>query len=64
MKSSEVLKSLKELRITWRKQSFSYTVEQQAEYDRLVALRRERVKYLYDNDMVYKGVSKQATPTK
>ncbi len=64
MKSSEVLKSLKELRITWRKQSFSYTVEQQAEYDRLVALRRERVKYLYDNDMVYKGGTKQATPTK
>ena len=64
MKSSEVLKSLKELRITWRKQSFSYTVEQQAEYNRLVALRRERVKYLYDNDMVYKGGIKQATPTK
>ncbi len=64
MKSSEVLKSLKELRITWRKQSFSYTVEQQAEYDRLIALRRERVKYLYDNDMVYKGGTKQATPTK
>jgi|TARA_B100000959_G_scaffold72202_1_gene76594 hypothetical protein len=64
MKSSEVLKSLKELRITWRKQSFSYTVEQQAEYNRLVALRRERVKYLYDNDMVYKGGTKQATPTK
>ena len=64
MKSSEVLKSLKELRIAWRKQSFSYTVEQQAEYDRLVALRRERVKYLYDNDMVYKGGTKQATPTK
>ena len=64
MKSSEVLKSLKELRITWRKQSFSYTVEQQAEYDRLIALRRERVKYLYDNDMVYKGGIKQATPTK
>ena len=64
MKSSEVLKSLKELRIAWRKQSFSYTVEQQAEYDRLIALRRERVKYLYDNDMVYKGGIKQATPTK
>ena len=64
MKSSEVLKSLKELRITWRKQSLSYTVEQQAEYNRLVALRRERVKYLYDNDMVYKGGTKQATPTK
>ena len=64
MKSSEVLKSLKELRIAWRKQSFSYTVEQQAEYNRLVALRRERVKYLYDNDMVYKGGTKQAPPTK
>ena len=38
MKPSEVLKSIKELRETWRKQSFSYSVEQKSQYDKLVAL--------------------------
>ena len=46
MKPSEVLKSIKELRETWRKQSFSYSVEQKSQYDKLVALRRERVGYM------------------
>ena len=64
MRPPEILQNLRNLRETWRKQSFSYTVEQRAEYDRLVVLRRERVKYMYDNDMVYKGGTKQATPTK
>lgn len=64
MKPSEVLKSIKELREAWRKQSFSYSVEQKSQYDKLVALRRERVRYMYANNMVYKGGSKQATPTK
>ena len=49
MKPSEVLKQMKELKETWRKQSFSFTSSQQAEYRRLLGLRRERVKYLYDN---------------
>ena len=64
MKPSEVLKSIKELRETWRKQSFSYSVEQKSQYDKLVALRRERVKYMYANDMVYKGGIKQVPPAK
>ena len=59
MKPSEVLKQMKELKETWRKQSFSFTSSQQAEYNRLLGLRRERVKYLYDNDLVYKGGTKQ-----
>ena len=44
MKPSEVIKQLNALREQWSEQSFSYTKEQQAEYDRLIALRRERVK--------------------
>jgi hypothetical protein len=59
MKPSEVLKQMKELKETWRKQSFSFTSSQQAEYRRLLGLRRERVKYLYDNGLVYKGGTKQ-----
>ena len=63
MKPSEVLKQLKELRETWSKQSFRYTKEQQAEYDRLLQLRRERVKYMYDNGLVWKGPNKKVVET-
>ena len=52
------------MRKIWNTQSFSFSAEQRAEYDRLVSLRRERVRYMYANDMVYKGGIKQATPTK
>ena len=60
MKPSEVIKQLNALREQWRQQSFSYTKEQQAEYDRLIKLRRERVKSFYKDDKVSKGgTSKQ-----
>ena len=59
MKPSEVLKQMKELKETWRKQSFSFTSSQQAEYNRLLGLRRERVRDLYANGLVYKGGTKQ-----
>ena len=64
MKPSEVLKQMKELKETWRKQSFSFTSSQQAEYNRLLGLRRERVREMYANDLVYKGGTKQVTNTK
>ena len=57
MKPSEIFKQLKSLREQWKEQSFSYTKEQQAEYDRLIKLRRERVKSFYANDRVSKGGS-------
>ena len=63
MKPSEVLKQMKELREAWRKQGFSYTREQQAEYDRLLQLRRERVKYMHDNGLVWKGPNKKVVET-
>ena len=45
MKPALVLKEMKELRESWRKQGFSYSVEQQKRYDELLKLRRERVKW-------------------
>ncbi len=59
MRPPEILKKLKEMRETYREQSFSFTKEQQAEYDKVLALRRERVKSFYANDRVSKGGSKQ-----
>ena len=58
MKSSQVLKELRSLREAWRKQSFSYSREQQERYDHLVKLRRERVSSLYAAARVSKGSPK------
>ena len=55
MKPSEVLKQMNELREQWRKQSFSFTKEQQIEYNKLLQLRRERVSYFLKNGIVSKG---------
>ena len=63
MTPSQVLKQLKELNEEWRKQHFQYTPEQQKKYDTLIKLRRERVKYFYDNDLVFKGTSKKVDKT-
>ena len=41
MKPSEVLNQLNALREQWRQQTFSYTPEQQKEYDRLLKLRKK-----------------------
>tara|TARA_R100000458_G_C8196507_1_gene188442 strand:+ start:236 stop:424 length:189 start_codon:yes stop_codon:yes gene_type:complete len=55
MKPAEVLKQMKELREEWRRQGFKYTNEQQKAYDKLLVLRRARVKEMIDNGQVYKG---------
>ena len=59
MKPSEVLKQISELRQVWRDQNFVFTPEQQFEFDRLKQQRRERVKYFYENDLVFKGAAKK-----
>ena len=46
-----VLLHLRELEATWRRQEFKYTKQQQEEYDLLIATRRERVAYFYENDL-------------
>ncbi len=58
MKPALVLKEMKELRESWRKQSFHFTTEQHKRYDELLKLRRKRVKWFYDNDRVQKGPKK------
>ena len=55
MKPSEILKQLEELREQVKHQAFKFTKEQKAEYDRLIGLRRERVKFFYKNGLVHKG---------
>ena len=59
MRPAEVLKRMKELKEEWSKQNFRFSKEQQAEYDRLLQLRRERVKYMHDNGLVWKGPNKK-----
>ena len=59
MRPSQVLKRLNELRKVYQEQTFKFTSEQQKEYDNLKELRRERVKYFYDNDLVFKGSGKK-----
>tara|TARA_B100001250_G_scaffold166358_1_gene143202 strand:- start:336 stop:533 length:198 start_codon:yes stop_codon:yes gene_type:complete len=63
MRPAEVLKQMKELKETWSKQNFRFSKEQQAEYDRLLQLRRERVKYMHDNNLVWKGPNKKTVET-
>jgi len=55
MRPAEVLKQMKELREAWRRQSFSFTREQQTEYDKLLKLRRERVSMFIKTGRVSKG---------
>ena len=55
MKPSEVIKQLNSLKEDYRRQLFQYTPEQQKEYDRLIELRRERVKSFHADGNVSKG---------
>ncbi len=50
-----VLSHLNELRDTWRVQNFTYTKDQQTQYDMLMQARRERVSFFYETDRVQKG---------
>ena len=52
---ANVLPHINELKYAWRKQDFIFTKEQQAQYDLLIATRRERVLQLYAEGRVFKG---------
>lgn len=59
MKPSEILYQLRDLRDSWRRQSFTYTNDQQKRFDELKKLRHDRINEMYENGMVYKpGASK------
>jgi len=55
MRPAEVLRQLAELREVYKNQGFSYNKEQQAEYDKLLKLRRERVSEFIKSGRVSKG---------
>lgn len=55
MKPSEVLNQMRELQQVWRDNNFHLNEGQQVTYDKLLQLRRERVRFMYDNSMVSKG---------
>ena len=63
MRPAEVLKRMKELKEEWSKQNFRFTKEQQAEYNNLLKLRHERVKYMHDKGLVWKGPNKKTVET-
>ena len=50
-----VLPHLNELRDTWRLQNFSFTKDQQDQYDMLMQARRERVRWFYETNRVQVG---------
>jgi len=53
-----VLQEMKELRETWKRQSFTLTPEQKKRYEELLLMRRARVKEMYENNQVYKSSAK------
>ena len=50
-----VLPHLDDLRKTWRQQNFTFTKDQQEQYDMLLQARRERVAWFYETNRVQIG---------
>ena len=50
-----VLPHLNELKQTYKLQNFTFTKDQQEQYDMLMQARRERVSFFYETDRVQKG---------
>ena len=50
-----VLPHLDDLRKTWRQQNFTFTKDQQEQYDMLMQGRRERVAWFYETNRVQIG---------
>jgi len=50
-----VLPHLNELKKTYKLQNFTFTKDQQTQYDMLMEARRERVAWFYETDRVQKG---------
>ena len=65
MRPADVLKGLAEMRETHKIQGFTYNSEQQAQYDKLLKLRRDRVSEFIKSGSVSKGgLRKKDEPTK
>ena len=55
MKPAEIMYEMREIQSTWRQQNFFLSDAQKQRYADLLKMRRERVQFFYDNDMVQKG---------
>ena len=55
MKPAEILYEMREIQDTWRQQNFFLSDAQKQRYADLLKMRRDRVQFFYDNDMVQKG---------
>ena len=65
MKPAEIMYEMREIQSTWRQQNFFLSDAQKQRYADLLKMRRDRVQFFYDNDMVQKGpkvVKKPETP--
>ena len=64
MRPADVLKGRAEMRETYKNQIFTYNSEQQARYDKLLKLRRDRVSEFHKSGRVSKGgLRKKEEPT-
>ena len=50
-----VLPHLNELKQTYKLQNFTFTKDQQEQYDMLMVARRERIQFFYETERVQKG---------
>ena len=50
-----VLPHLNELKQTYKLQNFTFTKDQQEQYDMLMQARRERIQFFYETERVQKG---------
>ena len=55
MKPAEIMYEMREIQSTWRQQNFFLSDAQKQRYADLLKMRRDRVQFFYDNDMVQKG---------
>ena len=64
MKPAEIMYEMREIQDTWRQQNFFLSDAQKQRYADLLKMRRDRVQFFYDNDMVQKGpkVIKKSEP--
>lgn len=52
---SELLDQMNDLRKEWRRNNFTWLPGKLEEYNTLLAIRRDRVKFFYEEGRVYKG---------
>ena len=55
MKPAEIMYEMREIQDTWRQQNFFLSDAQKQRYADLLKMRRDRIQFFYDNDMVQKG---------